>query len=578
MDVIEYLETYCEEVTPREFYRDMFPEGELEAAGQYERGKYCGIAVSVSEKDRKVKRYSVTDDLNVIDELCKCDDFCIMSPISYAGKERKSANARFLYALAIDLDGIRTRDLDGEPEGMVTLFYQFDGNGPSDYLPMPTYIVFSGSGLHLYYFFEKPIPLFRNVAELLERYKRRLTWQLWTQGVTDREHQEKIQYESLFQGFRMPGTITKRGNRARAFLVGGGRKVSLEYLNRFVPAEYQTGSIVYKSNLTRAAAKEKYPEWYEKRIVQKQKRGSWTCKRDLYDWWKRKIEAGGEDGHRFWCIMTLATYAVKCRISREELEKDAMGFIDLLDSRGKRPDNPFTADDVLKALEAYNEDYVTYPIDTITARTGIPIEKNKRNGRRQKDHVRRITVLRDLDHPDGQWRNKDGRPKKAEVVKAWRQAHPDGNKAACIRETGLSKPTVYKWWEPEKKKRKVNLDVEPVFREMTPEEAAEYDRLTAGARQMEMEDFMLSEPVTEYQTEEESFPVDFGDGDVVYMTKSEIEEYNRSKWHKELPEFYVVKGDPNLLQKVAEMLKRGARSVEFLSPEEEKYLLEKKKK
>ena len=37
MDVIEYLETYCEEVTPREFYRDMFPEGELEAAGQYER-------------------------------------------------------------------------------------------------------------------------------------------------------------------------------------------------------------------------------------------------------------------------------------------------------------------------------------------------------------------------------------------------------------------------------------------------------------------------------------------------------------------------------------------------------------
>ena len=84
--------------------------------------------------------------------------------------------------------------------------------------------------------------------------------------------------------------------------------------------------------------------------------------------------------------------------------------------------------------------------------------------------------------------------------------------------------------------------MEPVFREMTPEEAAEYDRLTAGARQMEMEDFMLSEPVAEYQTEEESFPVDFGDGDVVYMTKSEIEEYNRSKWHKELPEFYVVKG------------------------------------
>ena len=35
---------------------------------------------------------------------------------------------------------------------------------------------------------------------------------------------------------------------------------------------------------------------------------------------------------------------------------------------------------------------------------------------------------------------------KEDVVKQWRAEHPNGKKAECIRDTGLSKPTVYKWW------------------------------------------------------------------------------------------------------------------------------------
>ena len=34
----------------------------------------------------------------------------LWSPISYAGKSRKSEFARFLYAMAIDLDGVDTLD------------------------------------------------------------------------------------------------------------------------------------------------------------------------------------------------------------------------------------------------------------------------------------------------------------------------------------------------------------------------------------------------------------------------------------------------------------------------------------
>ena len=51
-----------------------------------------------------------------------------------------------------------------------------------------------------------------------------------------------------------------------------------------------------------------------------------------------------------------------------------------------------------------------------------------------------------IDYPDGSWRNKNGAPTKAQIVKEWKQLHPEGTKADCIRETGLTKPTVYKWW------------------------------------------------------------------------------------------------------------------------------------
>ena len=451
--ILEYLETFCDELTPREFLRTIFPEGELEAKGEYVTGKYTAIAVAIPQnpadggKKARTKRYTITDDLDTIDELCAGDDFCLMSPISYIGKSRKSENARFLYAMAVDLDGIRMRESeDGWPSGMVDLFWQMDGNGPSNYLPKPTMIVASGTGLHIYYVFERPIALFPNVVPQLERYKRRLTWQLWTQGVSDL--QDTVQYESLFQGFRIPGTVTKNGKRARAFLVDRGAKVTMEYMNHFVPEEYRTETFAYKSKLTLAEAKVKYPEWYEKRIVEKRPKETWQASPAVYEWWKQQIVRGAEDGHRYWCVMALAAYAKKCGISREKLEEDAFGMIDMLHSRGKRADNPFTADDVLAALEAYNDSYITYPIDTISARTGIHIEKNKRNGRKQAQHIKIMNAIRDIEYSNGEWRNKDGRPPKDQLVHEYRAAHPNASVTEVARALGISRPTVYRWWDP----------------------------------------------------------------------------------------------------------------------------------
>lgn len=437
MDLTAALAALYPEVGYEDFYREIFPEGELEARGERIKGKYHAVAVAIGAGEKRVKRYSIFDDLEDLDQLVESDNFCLMSPISYAGKSRKSEMARFLYAIAIDLDGVTERKYWDYFIGQIDEGVERPSANWA--LPVPTFLVSSGTGIHLYYVLDRPVPLFKNIVKQLEKAKRRLTWKAWTQGAS--ELSENVQYESLFQGFRVVGTITKNGARARAFRVGD--KVSLEYLNEYLRPEDRVTTFAYKSDLPLSKAKELYPEWYQKRIIEKRARGAWMCKRDLYDWWKRRISEV-QQGHRYWFVMTLATYAIKCGISRQELEKDALAMIPAMNKKG----DPFTEDDVLHALEAFSDSYSHYPIKTIVARTDLPIERNKRNGRKQADHLRRCRVVQKSDDEFNgtNWREGNGRKVKAEAVYNWRQAHPEGLKIECERETGLSRHTVIKWW------------------------------------------------------------------------------------------------------------------------------------
>ena len=303
MDLFKKLEERFEEINYRDFYRDIFPVGSFqdedrEGRGINQNGIYNGIAVAINQNTKKIKRFTITDDLKRLDDLVNSNDFCLMSPISYVGKSRKSENARYLYALAIDLDGVDT------DKNWDFLMQQIEnGHNMVSFiwgLPKPTYIVSSGTGLHLYYVFEEPIPLFKNIVDELIKIRTRITWQAWTQGASTLH--DSVQYESLFQGFRIVGTITKKGNRAKAYKVGD--KVTIEYLNKYVPESYRITDLRYKSKLSKVKAKFLYPEWYQRRIENNQPRNSWRCKPDLYYWWIRRLKEGAEQGHRYWCLMT----------------------------------------------------------------------------------------------------------------------------------------------------------------------------------------------------------------------------------------------------------------------------------
>jgi hypothetical protein len=432
----DYLELFYDEIEPMDFYRRIFPDGELEEKGCQVDGKYNAIAVELLDNpDSKMnaKRHLIHNGLEKLTELLKSDNFIILSPISYCGRSREAKNARYIYAIAIDLDGIATEN------HLKSLFEQFKYNS----LPTPTYIVSSGNGLHLYYQLIKPIPCYKHITKQLAALKKQLTYFIWNKYVTE-EH-KNIQYQSLFQGFRLAGGVAKDGTRTRIFKTG--EIVDIEYLNNFVRAdEYKVTNFSYKSNLTLAEAKEKYPDWYDKRIIQKQPISGWQNKRALFDWWIREIKEKAKNGHRYFCIMCLAVYAKKCGIAYEELEEIAYNLVEELDKLTEAPDNHFTRADVLSALEAYNDNYIRFPIDTISRITDIKIEKNRRNGRKQATHLEIARFTKKILKDAGELK-REGRKSKEYEVKLWHASHSTATKADCIRELKIDRKTVSKYWE-----------------------------------------------------------------------------------------------------------------------------------
>ena len=444
----EYLQQYYDEVDYKEFYRDVFPAGSLQQKGVFEKGKYNGIIVELTSDKKqngkqRVLRHTLTDDQEKLDEVVNRDNFCLMSPISYAGKTRDSSFGREIYALAFDLDGIQTNIRDGKeyPYGLESLIYQFE---ELDRLPKPTYIASSGTGLHLYYLFKQPIPMFDNIVEQLEVLKKELTRMMWHDSIS--RLVDDIQYEPVCQGFRMVGTITKNGDRVRSFSIGD--KVDIDYLNHFVREDYKMKNYVYKSNLTLEQAKEKYSEWFQNRIIEKRPRKTWQFNRNVYDRWLERLPNEAKLGHRYWSVWVLAVTAMKCGISQEELERDAFGLIESMNKLDKTGSDPFTKEDVLAALEGYDSIWYTYPIEKMSYRSDIPIHKNKRNGLKQVDHLeiaRAIQAIKDKQKGTN-WRENNGRPSAEQMVKQWRDQHPSGSKRECRDETGLTYPTIRKWW------------------------------------------------------------------------------------------------------------------------------------
>lgn len=447
------LESLYEEKDGCAFYEYLFPDNEKQGEMSVDYSHPNAIFLYQDGRDlgakKRLRRRTMLADIWEDDyyEYIVNNPLTLCGGLVYRGKHNRLQNAQRMNALIFDLDGV------GEHEAR-NLFLRF--GKPAERvrtLPMPTFLVTSGAGLHVYYVFEQPIDLYPNIKLQLKALKYDLTFRMWEYKATSTK--KEIQYQSINQTFRMVGSINgKYGNLVRAFQTGD--KVTLEYLNQYAKPENRVdvNRPFRPSQLTRAQAKEAYPEWYQRVVVEKGRRlKKWDIKSKqgyaLYEWWLRQIgEIKG--GHRYYFLMCVVIYACKCDVPRKKLEQDLYAAYEQL--KLVEHDNALTEEDIKSALEVYDKEYYNFTIADIEKLTDIHIERNKRNGRKQAQHMEVMRAIQSVVNPD--WRNMKGRPKGSgtaeAAIRAFLLEHPTASKAEVIRGTGKDKKTVYKYYDAAK--------------------------------------------------------------------------------------------------------------------------------
>lgn len=445
-----HLSALYEEIDGYSFYTNIFPNNENKGEFNSDYSKPNSIYLyqdTEVETELKLKRRLMLKDMWEQDylEFVYNNPMTLCSGLAYRRNKNNLDNAQRMHALIFDLDNV------GEAE-LRNLIERF-GKNHNEYkaLPIPTYIVLSGTGVHLYYVFQEPIDLYENIKEQLKKLKYDITKRLWDYQVTTKEKQ--IQYQSINQGFRMIGSINKKYNvEVLAYEIG--EKVTVEYINKYVTYEKNKLNIqepFKKSKISIEEAKIIYPDWYEKVVVRKDKRiKKWDIKSKqgyaLYEWWINQVDHI-KGGHRYFFLMCMSIYACKCDVPKEKLEKDMEDIYNKLKSI--KHTNPLSSEDIACALEAYDKDYYNFRISDIENLTEIKIKRNPRNYQNRNLHLETMRNRKAEMKLNGEkFKKPEGRPNAEKIVKEWQEKNPNNNsKNNCIKETGLSKPTVYRWWE-----------------------------------------------------------------------------------------------------------------------------------
>jgi hypothetical protein len=181
---------------PHDFYRELFPAGSLQQEPEDGKGNIIATQIRPSGRGR-TRQWVIDDSLKMLDKVIG-DRFGLIPPISFYGKSHTKENAHELFAVVVDVDYVGKQQLKN-------LLKQF-GNGVQ---LRPTYLVSSGKGVHLYYFLQEQVQLYRNREEVLAELKEALIRRLWNDTSSIRPDSPDI--TGIYQGFRCVGSQSKLG-------------------------------------------------------------------------------------------------------------------------------------------------------------------------------------------------------------------------------------------------------------------------------------------------------------------------------------------------------------------------------
>ncbi len=460
------LEQFGEWIDAWSMYEDIFPDMEM----------LMPIIIIDEEEQKHVLKMTIEEAI----DTCKGRNDVLMGGTSYFNEYVSKATANTLYAFIIDMDNVYS--------GTLLRALQHDWkteNGKP--IPMPTYIVNSGTGLHLYFVLDRPLPCYKSQLANIDQLYRRLAVMETTKRVYLRQ---SVQW--FGQDFRMAGGNGKNGWENTVFRVGKkwdvdqlGKAVGLENVHFLHEGEVKSKKVDKKKKDHKRKSKPRTGYYLDKAVYTTSVE---RCKNETHE------------GNRYMSMCALSVLAWKCKVPIEQLEEDLISLLPLYNNGAVRK---VKNKEIYSAIKMYNERAINTPKVRSEDWLGWKFKGSDRNFRKQHDHLRTEYFTgedgRKKVNPCAQNRELalqflrengkiEGRPKKKTIVEEWRKAHPDGKKADCIRETGLSKPTVYKWWdggrdaqESEEKRRK------PKIRPMTAKEKEDYDRMAEGAEQLRME-------------------------------------------------------------------------------------------
>ena len=436
------------EVSPVEFYRDLFPKGTIEEKGNYDSGgKGNIIATSISSNPSvKTRSWVVTDDLTDLKNVIGVP-FGLIAPISWWGKSHGKINAHELFAFAIDIDYLDWQKLKN-------LLNHFK----CGIQPTPNYLVSSGKGVHLYYLLENPVPLYHNLEKLLSNIKKGFIRGAWFDATSLKP--DKPDITGIYQGFRCVGSLSKLGEGfpVRAWklsdvrftiesfvassprMQGRGKEIDLSILN---------GKPEWKPKALRVPLEEcqtLFPDWYERVIAGKKTKSEvWHNSPRLYEWWKRQLMEHSVVGGRYFALVSLCAFGRKCGIDDETVRRDAYGFLEHMESITDDETNHFTKFDVSDALRSLNNPYIArLTRQWIAEHSKIEVKANKRNGRPQNIHVDLMNKMREIKKGFGEC-NDGGRPSAEEAFHNYYLYFDEPTCSGFCQCTGYKKSVWYKY-------------------------------------------------------------------------------------------------------------------------------------
>ena len=375
------------------FYEEMF--GNYVEQNKNDNGK-TNIVVTSSKKNS----YTITrseflenDFTSYMDRY----DSVFISCCSYYGKSPSIDRLGMLHSFVVDIDGM------SEIENYKNLIEQIKSRA----IPVPTYVVPSGHGCHLYYFLENPIKytlenrkslyqITYSISKALAKiaYNKHVSTKMRSVGFDDNGREIRVMDPDLIpptQGLRAVGSKNKFGIKNEAFKIGE------KYSNVVALIDTISRSLFFSN---RKAGTDDYfkaveafkayynnqnlNEFLSKKVYEEPSINNQEVMFFIKDF-EAKIVNEVVPGHRFNSLTYLIIDYIKVKYTNEKIRKRIKAIIKILNEKANKNGQPLLTKNDEVALFSMLDNRFLYegkPLrkDIIESKTGLSFDaaKNKR--------------------------------------------------------------------------------------------------------------------------------------------------------------------------------------------------------